>query len=74
MQRRYELQLAANRKEMQEVIEKQKQTMIAKIEKHAIEMNRRLDELMSSNEALAQNMTKGLQMSYLRLEELAQEG
>ena len=56
------------------MIEKQKQTMIAKIEKHATEMNRRLDELMSSHEALAQNMTRGLQMSYLRLEELAQEG
>lgn len=59
---------------MQEVIEKQKQTMIAKIEKHATEMNRRLDELMSSHEALAQNMTRGLHTSYLRLEELAQEG
>ena len=56
------------------MIEKQKQNMIAKIEKHETEMNRRLDELMTSHEALAQNMTRGLQMSYLRLEELAQEG
>ena len=56
------------------MIEKQKQSMIAKIEKHSTEMNRRLDELMMSHEALAQNMTRSLQMSYLRLEELAQEG
>ena len=59
---------------MQDVIEKQKQSMIAQIEKHSAEMNRRLDELMLSHEALAQNMTTGLQMSYLKLEELAQEG
>ena len=59
---------------MQDVIEKQKQSMIAQIEKHAAEMNRRLDELMLSHEALAQNMTKGLHMSYMTLEELAQEG
>lgn len=59
---------------MQDVIEKQKQSMIAQIEKHAAEMNRHLDELMLSHKALAQNMTKGLHMSYLKLEELAQEG
>ena len=44
---------------MQDVIEKQKQSMIAQIEKHAAKMNRHLDELMLSHKALAQNMTKG---------------
>ncbi len=59
---------------MEQTIERQKRAMLERIEAHAGEMRRRLDELMASHEALAQNMTRNLQASYARLEQLAQEG
>ena len=59
---------------MEGEIERQKQAMVTMIAEHAAEMNRRLDELMTSHESLAHNMTRSLHASYVRLEELAQEG
>ncbi len=68
------MHLDANRRETKEAIEKQKQTLIADIEAHAEKMHRKLDELMASHDDLADSMTKQLQTSYYRLEELAEAG
>ncbi len=68
------MQLDANRREARDAIEKQKRALIGDIEAHAARMHQKLDELMASHDDLADSMTKQLQNSYYRLEELAEAG